>query len=74
MLNKKKMPKKKTCDHPDCKKKIGLVKFPCKCGKTFCSLHRLAENHNCTFDYISEGRKKIENDNPVVKTEKIIAI
>lgn len=34
-----------------CKKKLPLVSLTCKCGLEFCSLHRLAESHNCTFNY-----------------------
>lgn len=30
-----------------CKKKVGLFGFLCECHKTFCSLHRLPEQHDC---------------------------
>lgn len=34
-----------------CESKIGDIPFHCKfCGMTFCSKHRLPENHNCPFD------------------------
>mgnify|MGYP003894645237 FL=1 len=35
----------------DCKKKVGLVKLPCKCGYVYCPKHRHAEAHSCAFDY-----------------------
>ena len=42
---------------PDCLKRISLVDAiiaKCKCGLTFCLLHRLAENHNCTYNFKKE--------------------
>lgn len=34
-----------------CKKETGYLPFHCKyCGNSFCSEHRLPENHNCTFE------------------------
>lgn len=47
--NKKK--KKNRCNHPDCKKKLSLTDYSCKCGKTFCSKHRTALSHNCLYDW-----------------------
>lgn len=32
-----------------CAAKVPLVHYPCKCGSTYCSQHRLA--HTCSFDY-----------------------
>jgi predicted nucleic acid binding AN1-type Zn finger protein len=53
--------KKKTvrCEHPDCKKKLGLLGFDCRCGHHFCGEHRMAENHACTYDYKTDGRKEL---------------
>ena len=44
-----------------CNKKVGLLGFTCKCDKDklYCSLHRYAEEHNCTFDYKKEKQEKI---------------
>jgi hypothetical protein len=30
----------------------------CKCGYTFCELHRLPEQHECTFDHKETGRQE----------------
>lgn len=43
----------------------------CRCGGTFCAQHRYAETHSCTYDYKEEGRKQIEQDNPVVTAPKL---
>ncbi|XP_066375020.1 zinc finger A20 and AN1 domain-containing stress-associated protein 12-like [Miscanthus floridulus] len=33
-----------------CPKKVGLLGFACRCGGTFCSAHRHADSHGCSFD------------------------
>ncbi len=45
--------KKKRCNFKGCKKKLNLVDLErkCKCQKIFCSKHRTANDHNCSFDY-----------------------
>ena len=52
-----KMPKR--CQCKDCRAKLGIVPFSCRCGKYFCGTHRMAENHNCTYDYKAEGKKEL---------------
>ena len=57
-----------------CKKKLGLLGFICKCNNYYCSLHRHAEKHNCSFDYKKEFKEKFIKNNPVLETKKIIRI
>jgi len=45
--------------------------FPCRCGGVFCSLHRYADEHNCTFDYREAGAEEIRRNNPQIIGEKI---
>lgn len=47
-----------------CGKKCGLLGFECKCGYTFCSQHRYAEDHNCIFDHKTRGREILAKNNP----------
>jgi len=54
-----------------CLKKVGLLGFPCRCGATFCALHRYAEKHACGFDFKTAGREKIAKNNPLVVAAKI---
>lgn len=54
-----------------CRKRVGLTGFKCKCGETFCSVHRYSEKHDCVFNYKSTGRDAIAKANPVVKADKI---
>ena len=37
-----------------------------RCGSTFCPLHRYAEEHNCSYDYKTEGKNLLTQTNPVV--------
>ena len=67
-----KKPKKIRCF--TCNKKLGLMPFECKCGLKFCALHRAPESHNCTYDFKSEGCKKLEETLVKVVNEKVVVI
>lgn len=55
-----------------CNKKTGIASsYQCRCGSNFCATHRYAEVHGCTFDYKLEGRKLLEQTNPVVSAPKL---
>lgn len=45
--------------------------FPCRCGGIFCSVHRYANEHSCTFDYKEHGAEEIRKNNPQIVGEKI---
>lgn len=67
-------PKKKEnrnrCAH--CRKRLTLTNsYTCRCGHLFCSSHRYSEVHNCTYDYKKEGRKLLQEANPVVTAPKL---
>ena len=49
----KQQKQQKRCGHSECRKKLTLTDDMCKCGFRFCSTHRFADTHNCTFDYKS---------------------
>lgn len=55
----------------NCKRRVGLTGFKCRCGSTFCSAHRYPEEHSCTFDFKTTGRDAIARANPVVKADKV---
>ena len=70
MTKKIKQPNKSRC--ATCNKKINITNtFSCRCNKSFCPKHRHPELHSCTFDYRSEGRKQLEQANPVVMLPKL---
>lgn len=52
-----KMSQPKVCQYPDCQKKIRLTDFACKCANIYCKMHRLPEQHRCTYDYREFGLK-----------------
>eukprot|EP00020_Sapocribrum_chincoteaguense_P003032 CAMPEP_0170740062 /NCGR_PEP_ID=MMETSP0437-20130122/5487_1 /TAXON_ID=0 /ORGANISM="Sexangularia sp." /LENGTH=186 /DNA_ID=CAMNT_0011078545 /DNA_START=190 /DNA_END=750 /DNA_ORIENTATION=- len=54
-----------------CRKKVGLLGFDCRCGRTFCSNHRYAEDHDCGFDYKADGRRRLSKENPLVAGDKL---
>jgi|UniRef100_A0A914BZ53 predicted nucleic acid binding AN1-type Zn finger protein len=54
-----------------CKKRVGLTGFTCRCGGLYCGEHRYDNAHNCSFDYKTMEREKIQRENPIVVSEKI---
>jgi hypothetical protein len=67
--------KKQRCEHEGCKKKLGLLGFLCKCEKNFCSNHRAAEVHKCTFDFQEKHKKDLlKYMSTAVRAEKVEAI
>lgn len=48
-----------------------IAGFPCRCGGIFCSVHRYANEHSCSFDYREHGQEEIRKNNPQVIGEKI---
>ena len=53
---------KSLCQYGDCKKRIKITDYPCKCRNMYCKIHKLSENHDCKYDYREIGLKdkKIE--------------
>eukprot|EP00056_Hartaetosiga_gracilis_P022226 m.28925 g.28925 ORF g.28925 m.28925 type:complete len:170 (+) comp9521_c0_seq1:263-772(+) len=68
---KKKRKKKKKNRCFTCNTKLGMMGFECKCERLFCSKHRFADQHECTFDFKSFDRKKLEKANPTVAPDKL---
>lgn len=48
----------------ECKKKVGLTAIECRCGYVFCSGHRYADQHNCSFDFKTADRAELARRNP----------
>ena len=60
----------KRCQHDGCKVKLMLADFACRCNQFYCSQHRFAEIHKCTFDYKSVGKDLLTKQMPVVIGQK----
>jgi hypothetical protein len=54
-----------------CYKNVELLGFKCKCNGMFCGLHRNFFDHNCTFDYRTEGIKQLKVQNGKIDKNKI---
>jgi predicted nucleic acid binding AN1-type Zn finger protein len=58
-----------------CKKKLGLMEYTCKCEKRFCISHLQPQEHACTFNYKAEADvaliKHLESEIRAPKLEKI---
>ncbi|XP_044467331.1 zinc finger A20 and AN1 domain-containing stress-associated protein 7-like [Mangifera indica] len=55
----------------NCRKKIGLTGFECRCGYTFCGMHRYPKEHRCSFDYKKADREILVKQNPLVNGDKL---
>jgi len=64
-------PKKPKNRCTTCRKKVGLLGFECRCEGLFCSMHRHATDHECTFDYMTFDRDLLTKANPVISPEKV---
>ena len=62
------------CNLEECKKKLLLTDFKCKCSNTYCSKHRLPETHMCTYDYKTSGRNLLDKQNQPCIAKKILVI
>ena len=48
-------PKKNRCEHGDCRAKLGLLGFDCKCTGKYCGKHRYPDQHECAYNYRAEA-------------------
>lgn len=55
----------------NCNKKVGLLGFECRCGYVYCSGHRHAADHTCTFDYAAFDRERLAKANPLIAASKL---
>jgi predicted nucleic acid binding AN1-type Zn finger protein len=65
----KSKPKKNRCY--SCNKKTKLTGITCNCGFNFCSIHRYPNEHDCTFDFKTTERLKLEALNCKIVDPKI---
>ena len=63
-VNEEKTKKYKSERCNQCKKKLKMMSFTCKCGLNFCVAHQNPYSHNCSYDYKTEKCKIIKDNNP----------
>lgn len=61
----------KRCQHDGCKVKLMLADFACRCKSFYCSQHRFAEAHKCSFDYRASGKDILTKQMPTVIASKL---
>ncbi|XP_039275467.1 AN1-type zinc finger protein 4 [Nilaparvata lugens] len=55
-----------------CRKRLTIIStYTCRCGNIFCSIHRYSEAHDCDYDYKEEGRRILEQNNPLIRAPKL---
>jgi len=54
-----------------CNKKIGLTGFVCRCGGQYCALHRNENTHLCSYDYVEESKKRLEENLIKIDSRKL---
>ena len=54
-----------------CNKKLPIFAIKCKCNKNYCSIHRYPNEHDCKYDYQSEFKNQLRNNNKKIKTLKV---
>jgi predicted nucleic acid binding AN1-type Zn finger protein len=67
-------PKKPRCSHKECRKKLGLISFTCKCDQTFCVAHQSPHSHDCSYDHGQDKRNDIQTMNPSVIPQKLVVV
>lgn len=66
------VPKKARTRCALCNKRLNITTIHnCRCGGIFCAQHRYSEVHGCQYDYKTEGRKILEQANPLVAATKL---
>jgi len=60
-------PLSKTCH--ECFKKIPLTSIECRCGYSFCGVHRYHDKHNCKFNYVVYDAEILKKENQPVIAE-----
>ena len=57
-----------------CAKKISLFTFTCKCERVFCINCRNSIDHDCSYDHVSDERRKLQLENQKVVGDKLIKV
>lgn len=54
-----------------CARKTGIYGYKCKCNNHYCKVHRIPEEHECTYDFKESGKKELEKINVKVVASKL---
>jgi hypothetical protein len=48
------------CSHNNCKRKLPLTAYTCRCKLLFCDIHKYPEEHKCQYNYYENNRNILE--------------
>ena len=57
-----------------CNKKVGYTGMKCRCEYIFCGNCRYPEQHSCTFDFKTYGKKILEKQNEKIVNNQLETI
>jgi predicted nucleic acid binding AN1-type Zn finger protein len=46
----------------NCKRKLPLTAYACRCNLYFCDTHRLPEEHSCSYNFFEENQKAMKQN------------
>ena len=49
----------KKCSFNDCKRKLPLTAYACRCKLLYCNTHKYSEDHNCSYNFYEEHKKEM---------------
>ena len=59
------------CAKEECKRKLPLTAYACKCNVLYCQTHNAPEEHNCSYNYFEENQKRMRtNLSSIIITKK----
>ena len=64
----------KRCMHAECRVKLGLTAFACRCGGYYCGTHRFDDAHSCGYDYKAEQKMLLSTQMERVVGKKLDVI
>ena len=74
LLKYKTRPRPKRCEMDSCNARLTLTDMACKCSGYFCSGHRHAEVHSCTYDFKALYKEQLQKNLVEVKGSKVDTI
>lgn len=61
----------KRCMAGECRVRLGLTAFACRCGGYYCGAHRFDEAHACSYDYKAEQQALLSSQMVKVVGKKV---
>ena len=69
--SKEKSAKKNRCEHGDCRAKLGLLGFDCKCTGKYCGKHRYPDQHDCAYNFRADAGATLQKQLVTCTADKL---